>query len=199
MTAPAPPRPPPDIDLREPLLGLIERDATLHRFYTKKHDPIYFDRSRDGRFNSPDKGYGTMYVAETRAGAFAETFLRKPGRTLIPRDLLDAKGYVRFKLKRAIVLVKLAGRGLARIGATAEVSHRSQPYDVPQAWSKALYGHPLKPSGIAYTARHDDEAMCIALFERARVALKEVERQTDLDQEWFWQLADTYGIGMPPS
>jgi len=33
---------------------------------------------------------------------------------------------------------KLAGPGLAILGATAEVVHGGLPYDDPQAWSKAL-------------------------------------------------------------
>lgn len=40
--------------------------------------------ARDGRFNSPDATFGVMYLAEAREGAFAETFLREPGRTYVP-------------------------------------------------------------------------------------------------------------------
>jgi hypothetical protein len=38
------------------------------------------------------------------------------------------------------------------------------PYDVPQTWSKALSLHPVGAHGIAYYARHDDEAMCYAIL-----------------------------------
>lgn len=74
-----------------------------------------------------------------------------------------------------------------------------KPYDVAQSWSKALHDHPAEADGIAYTARHDDRAMCIALFDRARTCIAEVDRKTDLDRDWFWQLAETYGIGLAPS
>jgi hypothetical protein len=52
--------------------------------------------------------------------------------------------------------------------------------------------------GIAYTARHDDEALCYAIFERAAGALREASRQTDLDQDWLWDIAEIYGVGLAP-
>ena len=188
MSSPVPPLPPLDIAGRAPAVHILKLGAPLHRFYTKPYEPAYFDGSDRGRFNAPDGSYGVFYAAEAVAGAFAETFLRAPGRTVLPPDMLAAKGYVRFKVKRPVRLIRFAGPGLARVGATAEVSHRSQPYDVPQAWSKALHDHPAMADGIAYTARHDDEALCIALFDRASDALTEVERRLDLDQDWFWVL-----------
>jgi hypothetical protein len=194
-----PPLPPLDIVRRAPALHVLKSGALLHRFFTKPYEPVHFDRSDRGRFNAPDGSYGVLYAAEAPAGAFAETFLRAPGRTLLPPDLLAAKAYVSFKVERPVRLIRFTGPGLARVGATAEVCHRSQPYDVPQAWSKALHDHPAAADGIAYTARHDDGALCIALFDRASAALTEVERKPDLDQDWFWELAEPYGIGIPPT
>jgi hypothetical protein len=60
-------------------------------------------------------------------------------------------------------LIKLAGPALASVGATAKVNHASLPYDVPQAWFRALSAHPVKAHGIAFHARHDDEALRYAL------------------------------------
>jgi hypothetical protein len=61
----------------------------------------------------------------------------------------------------------------------------------------------LKPAkcydGIAYNARHDDEALCYAIFERAAPDVRETSRQIDLDQDWFWEMAEQYGVGMAPS
>jgi hypothetical protein len=53
--------------------------------------------------------------------------------------------------------------------------------------------------GIAYHARHDDEALCYAIFDRTRSAIKEVERETDLDKNLFWRLAQEYKVGMAPN
>ena len=97
MTAPLPP---PDLALRDPALITLEAGEILHRFFTAAYEPIHFDRSRDGRLNAPDASYGVLYTAEDARGAFAETFLREPGRTLIPSDLLARKAYVRLRVTR---------------------------------------------------------------------------------------------------
>ena len=76
-----------------------------------------------GRLNAPDGSYGVLYVAQKPFGAFAETFLRTPGRTLIDADLLRA----RLEPHSDLTLIRLAGPGLAILGATAEVVHEDSP------------------------------------------------------------------------
>ena len=197
MTA-APPLPPQDIDSRKPLTETLVAGTELHRFFARRWKPLHFDRASAGRFNAPDASYGVLYAATSLNGAFAETFLRQPGRTYIPTDLLAEKAYVRLRVDQPLVLARLAGRGLARIGATAEVTHGGLPYNAARAWSKALHGHAQCFDGLLYTARHDDEAGCVALFDRAAPAVTVVERVLDLDQDWLWRLAELYGIGIPP-
>lgn len=196
MSAPCPPA---DLARRDLLVIEIPAGTLLHRFYTASYDPIFYDRSRIGRFNAPDGSYGVLYAAMSLAGAFAETFLREPGRTLLPADLMARKAYIQLRVMRSLRLVKLGGSGLARAGATAEVVHGGLPYDIPQAWSAALQRHPAAPDGITYTARHDDEVSCCALFERAPMQVAEVHRRTELDQDWFWKIAAPYGVGMAPT
>jgi hypothetical protein len=190
------PLPPDDLAKRSPNVQTLRSGVIVHRFYTAAYDPLYFDRGRGGRLNAPDGAYGVLYVARTRKGAFAETFLREPGRTIIPSDLLARKAYVQVRIEKALRVIRLHGPGLARLGATAEVVHSGLPYDAPQAWSKALRDHPSKPDGIAYYARHDDEELCFALFDQAQVS--EVSREVRLDQAWFWEMADEYDVGSPP-
>ncbi len=192
------PLPPADLAKRKPQeVNLLANDI-LHRFFSAAYNPLYFDRGRDGRLNAPDDGYGVLYVAKEASGAFAETFLRNPGPTLLPTDLLARKAYVTLKVLQPLKLAKMAGPGLAQIGATAQVVHGGKPYDSPQAWSKALYEHPEQFDGIAYNARHDDTALCYAIFDRAAGAVLEATRETNLDQNWFWDLADIYGVGLAP-
>lgn len=194
-----PPYPPPDLAARQPLESAVAAGETLHRFFSAAHDPIYFDRGADGRLNAPSgAGYGVLYAAKAPQGAFAETFLRNPGLTLLPTDLLARKAYVRLEVLRPLKLVRLAGPGLARLGATAQVVHGGKPYDAPQAWSAALHAHPGAFDGIAYNARHDDEALCYAIFDRAADALREASRDRELDRDWFWDLAEPYGVGLAP-
>ncbi|ANW02725.1 hypothetical protein LMTR13_23720 [Bradyrhizobium icense] len=195
MTAPLPPD---DLVRRRPRSVRLRRGTNVHRFYTAECDPIFFDTSRLGRLNAPDESYGVLYAARETYGAFAETFLRVPGRTLIDASLLRRKAYVRLEITEDLELIRLAGPSLAILGATAEVVHGGLPYDAPQAWSKALFDHPLGADGIAYYARHDDEGLCYAIFDRARSSVREVGRETNLDQDWFWRLARRYKVGLAP-
>jgi len=176
----------------------LRRGTVLHRFYTAEYEPVFFDASRLGRLNSPEGSYGVLYAAREAFGAFAETFLRQPGRTLIDAGLLRRKAYVRLEVTTDLRLIRLAGPGLGILGATAEVVHGGLPYDVPQAWSRALFEHPIRPDGIAYHARHDDEGLCYAIFDRARGSVREIDRELDLDQDWFWRLARRYRVGLSP-
>jgi hypothetical protein len=129
-----------------------------------------------------------LYAAVDVRRAFAETFLREPGLRQIDPKLLARKAYVRLEVLRDLQLIDLVGPGLAVIGATAEIVHGGLPYAVPQAWSGALYGHPIAADGIAYHARHDDQALCVALFDRGKPLVGERDRILDLDADWFGRL-----------
>lgn len=192
------PLPPADLAIRSPIFETLRQGTEIHRFFTAAFEPIHFDRSDKGRFNDPARGYGVLYGAESKRGAFAETFLRQPERTLLASDFIFTKGYVRLATTRPLQLIRVAGPGLVRIGATAEVCHGGLPYDVPQAWSTALHGLSHKVDGIAYHARHDDEAVCYAIFDRAADSIREVSRDLDLDVNWFWEIAELYGVGLAP-
>ncbi|MEQ1931053.1 MAG: RES family NAD+ phosphorylase [Parvularculaceae bacterium] len=193
MTAPFPPD---DIERRSPLAHFIDADEILSRFYGQAWGPIYFDRGKQGRLNAPDGAYGVLYAAVARRGSFAETFLRRSGDTLIARDFVAARAHVSLRVRAPLKLVKLFGNGLARLGATAEVTHGGLPYAAPQQWSAALHDHGGRFDGIAYTARHNDSEICAALFERAAAKIEEVSRETDLDQDWFYDLANHHGVAI---
>jgi RES domain len=186
------PLPPADLASRTPLMVTLAPGIIVERFFRAALDPIHFDRTNKGRLNAPDGSYGVLYTAQKLRGAFAETFLRQPGRTLLPLDLISQKARVRLRITRM-------GIGLGRLGATAEVVHGGLPYKVPQAWSKALRDSFPKSDGIAYTARHDDEAVCYALFDHDPVSVVEASRDMNIDQDWFWQVAEPYGVGLAPS
>ncbi len=167
MTSTDRPWPPLDIDKRKPGVTLVAKGARFYRFYWRRHEPIFFDRSHEGRLNAPDASYGVLYAARRRAGAFAETFLRQPGRTLLPFDLVASKAPVHLAASRNLRLAVLHGPGLAKLGATAEVTSGGLPYKLPKAWSAALHAHPSTFDGIAYRARHDNDEICYALFDRS--------------------------------
>lgn len=195
------PPPPTDIASRTPRLATIDPGTILHRFWTltdgvDRYDPIYYDRTLQGRLNAPDATYGVLYTARTPHGAFAETFLRTPGRRTVDPGLLARKAYVRLTVQRPLRVIDFDGPSLAILGATAAVVHGDQPYDNPQAWSAALRVHPVMADGIAYTARHDPHEACYALFDGLNPAVLEVSREESLDAPWFWDVADRYEVGI---
>jgi hypothetical protein len=189
------PFPPKDIAQRNPSLITIG-DATFYRFYRRGREPIFFDRSTLGRFNSPDGSFGVLYAAKSLAGAFAETFLRNPGQRQLPDELIAQRGRADLRSRRPLHLVQLHGRHFAALGATAEVVAGAQPYDLPQAWADALHNHPGEFDGIAYRARHNDDEISYALFDRTKAAIDELDRDENLDADWFYELMKHYNIGL---
>jgi hypothetical protein len=168
----------------------------LHRFHAVDKKPIHFDRSKAGRLNAPDGSYGVLYTAQSPLGAFAETFLRSPGRRLIDPGLLARKAYARLEVLKPMTLIDFDGPGLAILGATAEIVHGPLPYDLPQTWSAALKAHPVEAQGVAYGARHDPHETCLALFDDAPLRVLAIDET--LDRNWFWDLADVYKVGRAP-
>ena len=94
------PFPPPDLAARAPEILVLESGAIVERFFYVVRDPIFFDRSRKGRMNAPDGACGVLYAAQGIRGAFAETFLRTPGRKLLPLDLIREKARARWTERR---------------------------------------------------------------------------------------------------
>ncbi len=192
----SPPSPPGDLPTRSLPVATIQSGTTVFRFYRLAVEPIHYDRGSGGRLNAPDASYGVLYCAKDPRGGFAETFLREPGRTQLPATLIARYGMARLTASQTLRLAMLHGPGLARMGATAEVTHGGLPYAPAQAWSGAIHGHGDRVDGVAYTARHDDNQLCYAIFDRARGGIVEASRDIDLDQNWFYEIAEEYGAGL---
>ena len=76
------------------------------------------------------------------------------------------------------------------------------PYEVSQAWSRALHDLDRPIHGLVYRARHDNSQLAVALYED-RVgrphddALRVVaERGVREDRGWFGSVLDRYGRGL---
>lgn len=89
------PWPPTDLLERKPNILRLDAGHVVHRFFDAARDPIHFDRSALGRLSALDASYGVLYVADSARGAFAETFLRSPGRRQLDPGLLARKAYAR--------------------------------------------------------------------------------------------------------
>lgn len=170
-----PPLPPENFPARDLPTFDIRPGTILYRIHRGTRDALHFgprphpeDR---GRWDAPDLGYGVCYIAEREHTAFAETLLRELARDdLSEQDEIAPLNLARLEVTSPIVLVRMHGPGLRRMKATAAVVQGS--YEVTWAWSQAIHQHPLAVGGIRYRARHDDDDHSIALFDRARKAVR---------------------------
>lgn len=143
----------------------VAAGTEFYRSHHADYGPIYFGKGPVYRFDDPAGVYGVLYAAHQLAGAFAETHLRKPGRRYVDRADLAQRRWSRLRTVRPLRLLPLHGRHLAQAGATAEVTHGpADRYDLPRRWSSAA--HAAGFDGIEYRSRHDDDQLCVALFER---------------------------------
>lgn len=199
-----PPLPPEDFPAREMPIVEIAPGTILFRIHRGTREVFHYgprphpeDR---GRWDAPDLGYGVCYVAEHEHTAFAETLLRDLDREdLSERDEIAPLHLARLEVTSPLALVRMHGPGLRRMKATATVVQG--PYEVTWAWSQAIHQHPLEVAGIRYRARHDDDDHSIALFDRARNAVRVLDSMPLLHPSRILVLQeclDRYNIGLAP-
>jgi hypothetical protein len=199
-----PPRPPANLGQRELTLREIPARTVLYRIHRTNVGALYYgprtDPEERGRWDAPDDCFGVCYLAERGHTAFAETLLRE-----LDREELSEKGdlrpssLARIRVQRPLVLARMHGSGPRRVKATAAVVHG--PYEITWAWSKAIQAHPSQVDGIGYRARHDDDDLSIALFDRAADAIVVTDSLPLLDPALAAELGswlDLYGIGLVP-
>lgn len=131
------------------------------------------------RFQDPQGVFRVCFLGENATASFVETFLRDPPVRLVTRAELGRKGLTTFSVLREVRLVKLRDEGLAGIGCTAEMTSSPKPYMDPQQLSRALWEHADQPDGIQYRCRHDNGLLAVALYDRAKDALR-VDHTEDL-------------------
>ena len=138
------------------------------RMHPVEYEPVFFGKTGLGRFDDPAGEYGVLYAAEDAFGAFVESFGRAPGRNIVSWQKLRSRPLSRIGLAgtgASLRMVDLTGAGLARIGATADLT--SSHYPAAQRWSQALHEHPSEPDGLLYRLKHDPSRTGVAIFERA--------------------------------
>jgi RES domain len=199
----------PDLAGRELPLRRLAAGSPLYRVHRRELDPLWFGpaagATATNRFDDPlwdeppdvvpGPRFQVCYLGTSPASCFAETFLRNPPVRLLSLADLSRRGLARVRVTRALNLVRLHGPGLARIGVTAEAT--CGEYDLSRGLARALWCHPAQPDGIVYSSRHDNEALCIALFDRAREAA-EVEKSVSLSGSWrlLGKLLDRYRVAL---
>ena len=151
---------------RELPVETIPVGSRLSRIHLGAFEPLHFGATEYNRFDDPNRLFGVCYLAKTLEGAFAETFLRTVNSRMIFQEFLQKRSLSVFVAVAPLRLSSLHGPGLSRVGATSAVASGS--HTVAQPWSQAIHDHPAAPDGIAYRSKHDDDEICIALFDRAR-------------------------------
>ncbi len=171
------PGPPPDIHSRK--ITLVEFNDRMFRTHAIDRSPIYFGRTGQHRFDSPDGSYGVLYAGRDEYCAFIETFGRAAGSTTITTTEMKNRCLAELKAPRTLRLVDLTQSGtLVRLGADARLF--SGDHAISQAWSNAFYAHPFRVDGLLYPSRLDPARHALALFEGRAPKPVELNRQT-----WF--------------
>jgi len=191
----------PDLALPKRLpLSRVRAGSCWMRIHAGARDPLWFGpsagRSPINRFDDPDSRFRMCYLAASVEICFAETFLRNPPVRILSLADLAARSIATIEVRRELRLVPVHGPALARLGVTAELASGGD-YAVSQVWSRALWQHPDKPDGILYRSRHDDSALCVAVYNRGKANLA-VIRDACLtkDAPLLARLLKRYGVGL---
>lgn len=170
------PEPPADLHARRLALRTLAAGTLLWRIHDLRREPVWYGPAPGAppthRFDAPDGEFHVCYLGLSPAASFAETFLRNPGYRLVDASTLATRSLTPLVTTRHLRVVRFHGPEAARIGATAEVAH-ARDYPLARRWSHALWSHPKAPDGILYRSRHDDDEVCLALFDRAGEVLSE--------------------------
>ena len=148
------------------------------------------------RFDDPAGRFRVCYLGTTLEVCFAETFLRNPPVRILALEDLAGRSLATVEVRRDLRLVPIHGSSLARLGVTAELATGSD-YGGSQLWSCALWEHSDEPDGILYPSRHDDSALCVALYDRAKdsVAIVGAHSLAE-DPQQLARLLKRYGLGL---
>ena len=170
------------------------------RIHAQARNALWFGpgsgRQAIHRFDDPTGRFRVCYLGTTIEVCFAETFLRNPPVRILGLDDLAGRSIATVEVRRDLRLVPVHGSSLARLGVTAELATGGD-YPLSQLWSRALWEHSDKPDGILYRSRHDDSALCVALFDRSKDALAIVgDCSLAEDSKQLARLLRRYGLAL---
>jgi hypothetical protein len=192
------PHPLPPDDLRDRDLPIVPIAGPLHRVHRATRAPLFFGKTGENRFDDPAHAFGVLYVGESEACAFIETFGEPLDAPFVTVAQLTGRKLSTVEVLEPLRLVSLAGGDLRRIGADARLF--AADHEVAQAWARALHDHPSRPDGLRYPARHDPGELAVGVFDRAKPRLQaRVAEHTLGDpeaQKLVARLLDKYGLGL---
>ena len=80
---------------------------------------------------------------------------------------LASRYVVRFRGTEQLRLADLTGANLKTTVGSSEIS-TVFPYDIPQAWAKALHAHPTGVDGIQFVSKQLNDQKAVVVFDRAK-------------------------------
>jgi hypothetical protein len=169
------PHPHLELPTQNPLIFSVRAGEVLYRHHQKVHDPIYFGKKGDYRFDDPDHAdpgaFGVLYAGADPECCLLESCGSTTGVPAVSGAYLDDRDIAKLELTEPLRFIDLAGNGgLASIGADNRLTTGS--YQVAQLWSAALKKHPCRPDGIRYRSRHAPERIAFAIYERSPSSFK---------------------------
>lgn len=143
----------------------------------------FFGKAGANRFDDPRRQvavrFGTCYCSLHLDTAIAETVLHDEmpvkGRFRLSKSDFDSRYVVRFE-GEPLRLANLTGAHLKALGSDGALSTVT-PYALPQAWSKAIHGHPDAVDGIWFISRHLNDKPAVVIFERSGHKLQNPQYQ----------------------
>lgn len=183
MTAPAPSKLPVVTVRSGTLLHRVHGDGRAARWYGRK-DATW-------RWDDPNGDFGVLYLGRSSEGPFAEALLRSPADRDVLWSRVQQKRQARFRTLEPLRLAKLHGEGLAWWEVTAaEIAEAD--YAVPQGLSLKINAV-VPVDGIQYRSRFDNDALCIALFDRADNKIDLVGEGESIDKTWAHRVLSSRG------
>ncbi len=163
------PLPHAELAAQDPLIFVVPAGEILYRHHQKIHDPVYFGKKGDYRFDDPECSapacFGVLYLGADPECCLLESCGATTGVPAVSGAYLDARAIAKMELAESLRFVDLVSDGgLASIGADGRLMTGS--YTVAQQWSAALKEHSCKPDGIRYRSRHAPERIAYAIYER---------------------------------
>ena len=150
----------------------VEIGTAFYRCHSSQHGAVYFGKDGLNRFDDPCKQFGVCYLSFSPSGAFAETLLRKSSDQVLQKSDLRSYCLTCLHTQETMMLVHCHGEGLKQNGFDSRIASCID-LRMTQSIARSLYDHAQQPDGLVYRARHDDDQLSIALFDRALNKLSE--------------------------
>lgn len=178
-------------------LSIREVGEPLYRCHRVHHGAIYFGRDIRNRFDDPQGRFGVCYLSLSPSGAFAETLIRKPIGQVLQKSDLRHYCLTRIHTLQTLRLVHCHGEGLKHNGLDSQISS-SVDRGSTQSMARVFYEHDDRPDGLIYRARHDDDQLSVALFNRATDKLAEPQQPISWMEAGplLDEVLDRYGIAL---